>query len=115
MKSIGLAVLMATLTPAVYAAGYTEVWNPPEARVTAPHRVGAARKPTVHRPVGAHAVNVHARRTPTSAPRLLAKQSHIQKNPPTDEPDMSEIPRQFTPEGNVLRVDSRGMSAEVTR
>ena len=23
--------------------------------------------------------------------------------------------RQFTPEGNVLRVDSRGMSAEVTR
>ncbi|CAE6718161.1 hypothetical protein LMG22931_01572 [Paraburkholderia nemoris] len=118
MKRIGLAVLMATLTPAVYAAGYTEVCNPPEARATAPHRVGgvgAARKLAVHRPVTAHPVNVHVRRTPTSAPRLLAKQSHLQKNAPTDEPDMSAIPRQFTPEGNVLRVDSRGMSAEVTR
>lgn len=116
MKSIGLAVLMAALTPAVYAAGYTEVWNPPEARATAPHRVGgAAHKLAVHRPVAAHAVKVHARRTPTSAPRLLAKQSHIQKTAPADEPDMSEIPRQLTPEGNVLRVDSRGMSAEVTR
>ena len=115
MKSIGLAVLMATLTPAVYAAGYTEVWNPPESRATAPHRVDAARKLAVHRHVVAHAVKVHARHTPASAPRLLAKQSHIQKTEPTDEPDMSEIPRQLTPEGNVLRVDSRGMSAEVTR
>lgn len=115
MKRIGLAVLLATLTPAVYAAGYTEVWNPPEARATAPHRVGGAHKLAVHRPVVAHAVNVHARRTPTLAPRLLAKQSHAQKIVPADEPDMSEIPRQFTPEGNVLRVDSRGMSAEVTR
>ncbi|CAE6768422.1 hypothetical protein [Paraburkholderia aspalathi] len=115
MKRIGLAILMATLTPAVYAAGYTEVWNPPEARATAPHRAGAARKLAVHRPVVAHPVNMHARRTPTSAPRLLAKQSHVQKTAPTDEPDMSAIPRQFTPEGNVLRVDSRGMSAEVTR
>lgn len=115
MKSIGLAVLMVALTPTVYAAGYIEVWNPPEARATAPHRVGAARVPAVHRHVVAHAVKVHARRTPTSAPRLLAKQSHIQKTAPADEPDMSEIPRQLTPEGNVLRVDSRGMSAEVTR
>jgi hypothetical protein len=42
VKRIGLAVLMATLTPAVYAAGYTEVCNPPEARATAPHRVGGS-------------------------------------------------------------------------
>jgi hypothetical protein len=34
---------------------------------------------------------------------------------PVHAPDMSEIPRQITPEGNVLRVDARGMTAEVTR
>jgi hypothetical protein len=115
VRRIGLAVLMTTLAPAVYAAGaYTEVWNPPEARATAPHRVSAAHKLAVHRHVVPHAVKVHARRTPISAPKLVAKQNYVQKVLPTDEPDMSEIPRQLTPEGNVLRVDSRGISAEVT-
>jgi hypothetical protein len=32
-----------------------------------------------------------------------------------NEPDMSNIPRQITPEGNVLRVTSRGATAEVSR
>ncbi|MFL9887608.1 hypothetical protein PQR66_31585 [Paraburkholderia agricolaris] len=114
MKRIGLAVLMATLTPAVYAAGgYTEVWNPPEARASAPRRAGAAHKLAVRPHVAPRTVNVQARRAP--APKLVAKQSTIQKNPPASEPDMSGIPRQITPEGNVLRVDSRGMPAEVMR
>jgi hypothetical protein len=30
-------------------------------------------------------------------------------------PDFSDIPRQITPEGNVLRVDSRNTAAEVMR
>lgn len=116
MKRIGLAVLMATLTPAVYAAGgYTEVWNPPEARASAPRRAGAAHKLAVRPHVAPHPVNVRVRRAPAPAPKLVAKQGTIQKSPPANEPDMSGIPRQITPEGNVLRVDSRGMSAEVTR
>ncbi|OAJ62821.1 hypothetical protein A6V36_20610 [Paraburkholderia ginsengiterrae] len=107
---------MATFAPAAFAAGvYTEVWNPPEARAAAPHRVSAAHKLPVRRRVVPHAMKVHARRTPISAPKLVAKQRNIQKGPPAIEPDMSEIPRQLTPEGNVLRVDSRGMSPEVTR
>ena len=116
MKRIGLAVLMMTLAPAAFATGvYTEVWNPPEARASAPRKVGAAHKLAVHRHVVPHAVKVHARHATTSAPRLIAKQGRIQKAMPTDEPDMSEIPRQLTPEGNVLRVDSRGIAAEVSR
>ena len=116
MKRIGLVILMATFAPAAFAAeGYTEVWNPPEARATAPHRVRAAHKLAVHRHVVPHAVKVQARRAPTSAPKLMAKQRHMQEVVPANEPDMSEIPRQLTPEGNVLRVDSRNMSAEVTR
>jgi hypothetical protein len=31
------------------------------------------------------------------------------------EPDMSNIPRQKTPEGNVLRVTTRGATVEVSR
>lgn len=116
MKRIGLALLTATLAPAAFAAGtYSEVWNPPEARATAPHRVSAAHKLAAHRHVVPHAVKVQARRSPTSAPKLMAKQRHMQEVVPANEPDMSEIPRQLTPEGNVLRVDSRDMSAEVTR
>jgi hypothetical protein len=116
VKRIGLALLTATLAPAAFATGgYSEMWNPPEARATAPHRVNAAHKLAVHRHVVAHAVKVHARRAPTSAPGLMAKQSKMHKTLPTGEPDMSQIPRQITPEGNVLRVTGRGASAEVAR
>ncbi|TFE40026.1 hypothetical protein E2553_24890 [Paraburkholderia dipogonis] len=116
VKRIGLAVLMAALAPAAFAAGtYTEVWNPPEARATAPHRVSAAHKTAAHRHLVPHAVKVHARRAPTFAPKLMAKQSQMQNAVPADKPDMSEIPRQITPEGNVLRVTTRGASVEVTR
>ena len=107
---------MATFAPAAFATErYTEVWNPPEARATAPHRVRAAHKLAVHRHAVPHTMKVRVQRAPTSAPKLMAKQSTVQKTVPTDEPDMSEIPRQLTPEGNVLRVDSRGIAAEVTR
>ncbi len=116
MKRIGLAVLMAALAPAAFAAGtYSEVWNPTESRATAPHRVSATHKLSVHRHIVPHAVKVHARRGPTFAPKLMAKQSHMQNVAPAEKPDMSEIPRQITPEGNVLRVSTRATAAEVTR
>jgi hypothetical protein len=116
VKRIALALLTAALAPAASAeGGYTEVWNPPEARATAPHGVRAAHKLAVHGHVVPHAVKVHARRAPTLAPGLMAKQSKMHKTLPTGEPDMSEIPRQTTPEGNVLRVTGRGASAEVAR
>jgi len=116
VKRIGLALLTATLAPAAFATGgYSEMWNPPETRATAPHRVNAAHKPTVHRHAVPHAVKVHARRMSTSAPNLVAKQSHMQKTVPTAEPDMSGIPRQITPEGSVLRVTTQGASAQVVR
>jgi hypothetical protein len=34
---------------------------------------------------------------------------------PKDEPDMSDIPRQVTPEGNVLRVRGHALTARVVR
>jgi hypothetical protein len=109
-------LLTATLAPAAFGAGtYSELWSPPEARATTPHTVGTAHKPTVHRHAVPHAVKVHSRRTSPTASRLVAKQGNVQKTLPTDEPGMSEIPRQITPEGNVLRVRSRAASAQVIR
>ena len=116
MKRIGFALLMATLAPAAFAAGtYTEVWNPPEARATMPTHVRATRKPAAHRHVVQHTVKVRMRRTPTWSARLMAKQRHMQEPAPATERGMSDIPRQITPEGNVLRVTAHGASAEVAR
>lgn len=116
MKRIGLALLAATMAPTAFATGgYSEMWNPPEARTTAPHSVSAAHKLVTRRHVAPHAVKVHARRAPTSATRLMAKQHLMQEVVPAKEPDMSDIPRKIAPEGNVLRVSSRGASAKVGR
>ena len=115
MKTVGLALLMATLAPASFAAGYREVWNPPETRATETSKFSAPHKLVAHRHVVPRAMKVHVGRATPSVPKLVAKQNNMQKTAPTAKPDMSEIPRQLTPEGNVLRVHSRGAAAEVTR
>jgi hypothetical protein len=116
VKRIGLASVVAMLAPAAFAAGtYTEVWNPPEARATVPRHVKATHKLAVHRHVVPLKVKLHARRAPTATPNLMARQRHIEEAVPASEPDMSDIPRQITPEGNVLRVTARGATAKVAR
>lgn len=116
MKILGLALLVATAAPSAFATvTYTEVWNPPEARATTSRHVTAAQRFASHQHAGLHPVKVHARRVPTPTPSLMAKQPRMLKAAPTNEPDTSDIPRQITPEGNVLRVTARGTSAEVFR
>lgn len=116
MKRIGLALLVATAAPSAFAVGtYTEIWNPPEARGTTPQHVKAAHKLASHRHAVPHAVKVHAHRVPTPAPSLMAKQPRMLEVAPANGPDTSDIPRQITPEGNVLRVTARGAEAKVAR
>lgn len=116
MKKAGLALVILALTPTAFASrSYIEVWNPPEARVTAPRRVTSLHTHDIHRHVGPHTLKVHAPRVPVSAVKLAAKQRSVQKNDPAAEPHMREIPRQITPEGNVLRVGTRGSSVKVAR
>jgi hypothetical protein len=74
-----------------------EIWNPPEARGASLHRSTATHMPTMHTRAVQHIVMTRTRRMPAKTP------------------DLSDIPRQITPEGNVLRVDSRNTTAEVTR
>ena len=108
------AMLFAVASSGVAAEHYVEIWNPPEARASTPHRLSAARRPAPGKRVGPHTVTVHARRAPAPVTKLAAK-TETREIAPAHVPDMSEIPRQITPEGNVLRVDSRGATAEVTR
>jgi hypothetical protein len=116
VKKIGLALLMATLAPTAFAVGtYSEVWNPPEARGTMPKHVKATRKTASHRRLIPHTLRVHARRVPTTSSKLVAKQHNMPQAVPATEPDISDIPRQITPEGNVLRVTGHRAEAEVTR
>ena len=116
MRKLGLALLMLALAPTASGAGiYSEVWNPPEARATAPHRATALHKLAVRRHVALHAKKGYSRHTSAPASKLVAKQGHVPRALPTDEPDMSEIPRQVTPEGNVLRVRGHALSARVVR
>jgi hypothetical protein len=108
--------MMATLAPGAFASGsYTEVWNPPEARATAPRHVRVALKSASHRHRVLHPVKVHARHQPTVTPNLMATHRHVEEPAPVREPDMSNIPRQITPEGNVLRVTTHGATVEVSR
>jgi hypothetical protein len=115
VRKIAQLIALMALAPSAYAAGsYVEVWNPPEAQASAPHHINAVHKAATHRHGATHAIKVHARRPSVPVARLATKTTR-RENVPAHAPDMSEIPRQITPEGNVLRVGSRSMSAGVMR
>ncbi|HZZ10065.1 MAG TPA: hypothetical protein VFE79_05195 [Paraburkholderia sp.] len=113
-RLLGVGVVLAVAASSAGASEhYVEVWNPPEARGGMPHRVKTSHKPGNHRHYALRPAKAHVG---APAPRLMAKRRDLpDAQPPGNGPDMSGIPRQITPEGNVLRVDSRGVTAEVTR
>ncbi|WP_168793303.1 hypothetical protein [Paraburkholderia aromaticivorans] len=114
-RFLGLGtMLFAAASTAMAGQHYVEVWNPPEAQAGKPHCAVVACRPAGSRHIVPHAVKARARPAPAPVARLVAKTDR-RENVPVHARDMSEIPRQITPEGNVLRVDSRGITAEVTR
>jgi hypothetical protein len=91
-----------------------EIWNPPEARGTlydAKNEPGRLK----HRHAKQRAVRLRPKPTLAAAARLPAKQRPAPENLRANAPDMSGIPRQITPEGNVLRVSSGHASVQLTR
>ena len=119
MKLLGCALLLLGLTSSAFATGgYKEIWNPPEAQGMPLHRTTTHKqiKHTlgVPRLVKARTLRVPM---PTAAPTLAMKRraAPIGVTVKTPEPDLHDIPRQVTPEGNILRVGSRNATAEVTR
>lgn len=97
---------------------YREVWNPPEAR-HAPHarRVSrhTSRRPAVHRLSAKHKPKAKPSRVTASASKS-AKRAHAAHSVSLDAaPHVQFFAPQLTPEGNILRVDSRGSRPEVSR
>lgn len=99
--------------PTFAGARYVEVWNPPEARVDT-QRVQPARKAPKHRRASMRTGRTQLpSRSVAAAPGPKASVAAVGHR--TGEPRYDDIPRQITPEGNVLRVGGRGAEVEVER
>jgi hypothetical protein len=106
VRFFGCVLLLLGFTSSAFATQeYKEIWNPPEARGASHKHSATAHRSAKHTDGVQHIAKARAHRTPV--PKLAMK--------PGNAPDFSDIPRQITPEGNVLRVDSRNTAAEVTR
>ncbi|MBK3780112.1 hypothetical protein G3A43_07565 [Paraburkholderia aspalathi] len=107
-------VAMAVCVPAFAGSHYVEVWNPPEARIGAAHQKAGTKAPR-HRRVSmalAQAKLHHRSGVPTVAtPKMATGPSNARDS----QPSFDDLPRQITPEGNVLRVDGRGAKVSVQR
>ncbi|WP_122911455.1 hypothetical protein [Burkholderia pseudomallei] len=105
---------------------YVEIWNPPEARAGAT-RDPSARKPSAaagakHKRVAPRVVEARMHHPPTAvkiAPKPRAIEDDAPRATPAPAspsfPGTPDIPRLFTPDGNVLRVGTRGYHADVSR
>jgi len=104
---------LAIASPALAGTHYLEVWNPPEARdeVQPVRPVGKAPR---HRRASVHAARGQLRhRIAAAAPGPKASVAAVEHG--ARAPRYEDIPRQLTPEGNVLRVDGRRAQARVDR
>ncbi|MET3817902.1 hypothetical protein ACVK00_002668 [Burkholderia sp. PvR073] len=144
VRLFGCGLLALTFASTGWAAEhYVEVWNPPEARQPAartptlhaggkavekhasvqpkaavkPHnrRVAQAVKAAPHRPPAATVdAPVAPRPVAQPAPGRLTVMQPVAPDTP-HALNFSHIPRQYTPDGNVLRVGTNDRSAKVTR
>lgn len=115
MKAVicGLAALI-SVSAACAGERYVEIWNPPEARGGAGrHHNQPSRKVSNHEKTDGRTAHRHSpRRVVAHAPVSAAP---VRAASQASRPTFDDIPRQLTPEGNVLRVDGRTMRAEVER
>lgn len=131
MKRVGYGLLLLAFTSLTFAGErYVEIWNPPEARAGATggsRRDPSARKPSAaagakHKRVAPRVVEARMHHPPTAvkiAPKPRAIEDDAPRATPAPAspsfPDTPDIPRLFTPDGNVLRVGTRGYHADVSR
>lgn len=115
MKLVGCGLLLLACTSSAFAdEHYIEIWNPPEARGGL-HQGAGSPKSLTHKRRVPNLVKTRAHRTPTTAAKLAVKQGTAGAGTQRVTPDVSEIPRLITPEGNVLRVDAHDSHVEVVR
>ena len=113
LRTIILTTLLTTTATAFAGQRYVEVWDPPEARGSAPSNV-----------VSQHRL-AKKRAAPTKRTAVRGKQRGVMKSvaaplpasPATERrvPTFDDIPRRRTPHGDVLRVHVGTMQAGVER
>lgn len=118
MKLVGCGLLLlAVASPAFAGDHYVEIWNPPESRGGA-HRDAQAVAPKApkHKRVAPRLVDAGVRPPALDTPKSAAKPHVGETVAPHAAPGAPEIPRLFTPDGNVLRVGAPGsVRAQVLR
>ncbi|HEX7682412.1 MAG TPA: hypothetical protein VF446_02570 [Trinickia sp.] len=116
MLRVLCVMLLAGSSIAYAGEHYREVWNPPEARHATHASHHANRKPAAH--------PVSAKRSAKAKPPHVAARVHKPARRQRKEaraasenavPQAWDRPPVYTPEGNVLRVDSRGAIPEIAR
>lgn len=108
---LALASLMVVST-ARAGERYVEVWNLPEARFAHPSIV---HKPVRHRRSAFHSRESTARHKAIASISTAVRPTTVSKTAGTPRPTFDDIPRQLTPEGNVLRVKGGHSRAQVER
>ncbi len=107
MKLVGCGLLLLAVTSPAFAGDhYVEIWNPPEARGGAHHDMAPAvpKVPKQHKRVAPRLVDAGVRPPAVEAAKPLARPHAATPDTPRAAPGTPEIPRLFTPDGNVLRV-----------
>lgn len=116
LRVLGAGAMLLALASTVAASEhYVEIWNPPEARLVKPAPKGKSRP-------GKSALIAHV--LPKAGTRRVADplaKAAPMKHPISDaarktvSPNVLDIPRIITPEGNVLRVGGGNMAVSVVR
>ncbi|WCM24916.1 hypothetical protein NDK50_22420 [Paraburkholderia bryophila] len=115
VKLVGCGLLLLACASSAFAdEHYIEIWNPPEARGGL-HQGAGAPKTLTHKRRVPHLVRTQTHRTPSITTKLAVKPGTAGPGTRRVTPDVSEIPRLITPEGNVLRVDAHDSRIEVVR
>ena len=108
------AILLAVASTGVAGEHYLEVWNPPEARQVKPPVCGKSKSGKTS--LLSHSTSKAVPRRVTDSIGKVSPNRHtgdsLQKR---KTPRAADVPRIITPEGNVLRVTTRRVSAEVVR
>ncbi|KGS02533.1 hypothetical protein X946_3367 [Burkholderia sp. ABCPW 111] len=127
MKLVGCGLLLLAFAFSAFASErYVEIWNPPEARAGQSNGVRhdpSARKPAApaakRKRVAPHVVEARMHHPPTAvkiAPKPRAIDDDAPRTTPAlPSPAAPDIPRLFTPDGNVLRVGTRGYGVDIER
>jgi hypothetical protein len=113
MKGVFWGIVLLVATSEAYAAGYREVWNPPEARGGARH-IQSAHKPVKHMRASPNLARTKARHI-AEARVTMRPERASRSTSETGQSNFDDIPRRITPEGNVLRFDGGHVRAEVQR